>query len=540
MKPLTLEAGQTLFEAGANSDCLYLVTRGALGAFAPGSVEVLLGQVVAGETVGELGLVMRQPRSASVRALRDSALLRLSPAGFDALCREHPEAVLSLARVVLERARRPIHQRLAARPRTIALLPQTEGLALEEIAAWFAAALGGAAVVHRRDAPSDDALEALERERPFVLYVARVDDDAWRRRCVRQADALLFIASVNEPVVPWAELERGVQAPLPRPEHLVVLHPHDVQPGSAKPWRERRPRAHLHHCRGEKDIGRITRLVTGTARGLVLSGGGARGFAHLGVLRALEEAKVTIDVVGGASIGAIIGAGYAAGWSLGEMTSVYRSSFIAENPLSDWTLPFVSLVGGRAVSRLLKEAYGRRDVEDLVRPFFCVSTNLTAGQTAVHRTGRLWKWLRASAAIPGVLPPVFQSGQVFVDGGVMNNLPVDVMRDHVSDIIAVDIGADDAVVAPMSLDEFELPSLWRVVWDWLTGKKRPSLARLMLGSGMVNASAATHAARAASSLVFSPPVSDIDLLDWDAFDVAIERGYESTREALSFTPRCRG
>jgi NTE family protein len=92
----------------------------------------------------------------------------------------------------------------------------------------------------------------------------------------------------------------------------------------------------------------------------------------------------------------------------------------------------------------------------------------------------------------------------------------------------------------MSLDEFELPSLWRVVWDWLTGKKRPSLARLMLGSGMVNASAATHAARAASSLVFSPPVSDIDLLDWDAFDVAIERGYESTREALSFTPRCRG
>ena len=151
----------------------------------------------------------------------------------------------------------------------------------------------------------------------------------------------------------------------------------------------------------------------------------------------------------------------------------------------------------------------------------------------MHRSGRLWKWLRASSAIPGVLPPVFQGGQVLVDGGVMNNLPVDVMRDGlVDDVIAVDIGADDAVLAPAKLDEFELPSIWRVVWDWLTGTRRPSMAKLMLGSGMVNSTAATFAARAASSLVLTPPVSDIDLLDFESFDVAVERGYESTCRAL--------
>ncbi len=282
MEPVTLEAGQTLFEAGAVSDCLYLVTRGALGAFSPDDDTLLVGQVVAGETVGELGLVTRQPRSAWVRALRDTALLRLSPQGFDALCREHPEAVLSLARVVLERARRPIHQRLSARPRTIALLPQTEGLMLEPLAEWCARALGGAAIVRRRDEPGDDALERLEREQPFVLYVAEPGDDAWRKRCLRQADALLFVATAHEPVAPWAELERGVQAPLPRPEHVVLLHAGDVPPGSSSAWKGRRPRAQLHHCRGQKDVGRICRLVTGTARGVVLSGGGARGFAHLG------------------------------------------------------------------------------------------------------------------------------------------------------------------------------------------------------------------------------------------------------------------
>lgn len=540
MEALTLESGEQLFPAGAPSDCLYLVTRGALGAFAPGDDTTLIGQVVAGETVGELGLVTRRPRTATVRALRDTGLLRLSPESFDELCRAHPEAVLALARVVLDRAQRPLHQRLAAHPRTIALLPQRDGLHLDAFARWLAEALGGdskVAIVHRADAPTDDALDALERDRAYVIYLAHPEDDSWRKRCLRQADALVFAVDLAEPCARWAELERGVHAPLPRPEHLVVMHDGDVPPGSGKPWREKRPQAQLHHLRGSEDAPRIARLIAGEPKGLVLSGGGARGFAHLGVLRALEEAKVPIDVVGGASIGAIIGAGYAAGWSISEMTQVYRASFIAEDPLSDWTLPFVSMFGGRGVTRLLKEAYGNRDIEDLVRPYFCVSTNLTAGATMVHRSGRIWKWLRASAAIPGVLPPVFQNGQVLVDGGVMNNLPVDVMRDGlVDDVIAVDIGADKAVVAPLTLEEFELPSLWRVVWDWLTGTRRPSVATLMLGSGMVNASAATFAARAASSLVLTPPVSDIALLDWDSFDLAIERGYESTIRALEDQP----
>jgi NTE family protein len=343
----------------------------------------------------------------------------------------------------------------------------------------------------------------------------------------------LVFAAESMPCADWCELERGVHAPLPRPEHLVVLHQGEIPPGTGRKWKEKRSLAQLHHCRGVGDAPRIARIISGDPRGIVLSGGGARGFAHLGVLRALEEAKVPIDVVGGASIGAIIGAGFAAGWSLSEMTQVYRASFIASDPLSDWTLPLVSLVGGRSVSRLLKEAYGRRDIEDLALPYFCVSTNLTAGRSVVHRSGRLWKWLRASAAIPGVLPPVFHGGQVLVDGGVMNNLPVDAMRDGlVADVIAVDIGADDAVLGPPKLEEFELPTIWKVIWDWITGTRRPSLAKLMLGSGMVNSTAATFAARAASSLVLTPPVSDIDLLDFESFDVAVERGYESTVRAL--------
>ncbi len=432
MTPLTLEAGATLCRAGEPSDSLYLVTRGALGAFAAGDDLILLGQIVAGETVGELGLITRKPRSATVRALRDSALLRLSYEAFNAFAHEHPESVLSLARVVIDRVQRPVHHRLTARPRTLALLPQDDGLHLDELALELQTALGGparAALIRRADAPTDDALDALERDHDHVIYLAEPDTDAWRRRCLRQADALLFATRRHDPSALWSELNTGVDQPLPRPEHLLLLHEGKVPPGSTRAWVDQRPTAYVHHLRGKRDLPRIARLVTGTARGVVLSGGGARGFAHLGVLRALTEAGVAIDVVGGASIGAIIGAGFAADWSISEMTEVYRSSFLAENPLSDWTFPFVSLVAGRAVSRLLQDAYGKRDIEDLIRPFFCVSTSLTQGRTFVHRRGVVWKWLRASAAIPGVLPPVFAQGQVLVDGGVMNNLPVDVMRD---------------------------------------------------------------------------------------------------------------
>ena len=547
LEKVTLEAGQTLIEAGAPSDCLYVVTSGTVGAFAANEPSRLIGQVVAGETVGELGLISGKPRNATVRALRDSVVLRLSRETFHELTRADPAVVMSLARLVLERATQPVHERLTARPRTLAVLAQTEGLDLGAFVEQFVAALapwGRATVVPPHERPTADALARLEEEWPFVLYVAEAGDAAWRRLCVRQADALVLVARADAlrdgmaAPAPWSEVALETAAPMPKPEHLVLLHSAAVVPGTARAWQEKRPSAQVHHARGgperSRDVARVARLIQGRGRALVLSGGGARGFAHLGVLRALEEAKVEIDAVGGTSIGAIIGAGYAADRSLDEMTEVYRSAFVAMNPLGDYTLPLVSLVGGRTVSDLLRRVHGTLDIEDLVRPFFSVATNLTVGQTVAHRRGPLWQWLRASCAIPGVLPPVFHQGHVFVDGGVMNNLPVDVMREgFAGEIIASDIGGDDAVVAPGSQSEFDWPGLRRVVLDWFSGFRRPSLLRLLLGSGMVNASAATVAARSAASVVIAPKMQGIDLLEWSAFDDAIARGYVAAREALT-------
>jgi NTE family protein len=287
----------------------------------------------------------------------------------------------------------------------------------------------------------------------------------------------------------------------------------------------------LHHVRRNADIERVARLIVGRSLGSVLSGGGARGFAHIGVVKALREAGMKIDSVGGTSIGAIIAAGVAADWSDEEMHERYRRAFVVGKPLSDYTLPFVAMTSGRRVTALLHEAFGDRDIEDLALPFFAVSANLTSGSVVVHRRGPLWYWLRSSSAIPGVLPPVFHQGQVLVDGAVMNNLPTDVMREQsVGDVVAVDIGADDVLHA--GIDEVASPYGWRLLLDKLFAPRRPGMLSILLRSGMVNSEAASQERRKLASVLLTPPLKGVELLDWHAYDRAIELGYQYTLRVI--------
>src|SRR5690606_28931313 len=145
---------------------------------------------------------------------------------------------------------------------------------------------------------------------------------------------------------------------------------------------------------------------------MVFAGGGARGFAHLGVVRAFREAGIPIDMTGGTSMGAIIGAGISCEWSTEHFLDRLHQLFAMSSPVRDYTLPLVSIVRGRLVARRLQSAFGEIDIEHMWRPFFCVSSDLTLGRPRVHRAGRLWRALRASSALPGILPPVIADGHV--------------------------------------------------------------------------------------------------------------------------------
>lgn len=533
-----LPGGDVLFYEGEPADAAYLVLSGSLGAFRASSEgPERIGLMVLGESVGELGVLTQRPRAATVRALRDSEVLRLSATDLEALGASCPEALLVLSRLALRRLSEPHNAEIRATPpRTFALLPQCPGIDLRGFAATLATTLGRygrVQILTEADRGQSAAVyHAMEKEARFLFYLADGSDPGWRDLCRRQSDARLYLGRAGDaPVPPGELLEPPGDDAFSAPAHLILLHGRTFTFGAGGRWQRLRPRAQLHHVRDDADIARIGRLLCGQSLGLVLSGGGARGFAHLGVIKALQEAGFAIDAVGGTSIGAVIGAGLAAGWSLEEMLEKFRRCFYDTNPLSDYTLPLIALVAGRKAARLLRETFGEREIEDLVLPYFCVSANLTQGKVALHRQGKLWQWLRASIAIPGILPPVLFGGEVFVDGGVIDNLPVGFMRYlHQGESIAVDIGGDHAVGA--MLDEFQLPSLPRLVLEWVQMRRRPSLAQILLRAGMVNSASTALDARAQCSLLLTPPLEDVGLLEWHSFYRAIDRGYQHTRRIV--------
>lgn len=531
--------GQVLFAEGEPADAVYAVLSGAfLATKSTGMGQRIVGTIAAGETIGEMALLSGRPRSATVRALRDSEVLAFTREEFDRLLKRHPQAMLGLARVAYRRLELAMAQSTRPRlPRAIAIVPGGAGVdpwAFAEALQQSLARFGRVVMLGERECKSwvSGQYHALESSGATLLYVAEEMNSPWASLCRRQSDTVLVLAVAAEP----PGEQPGTEVDAFKPLRLVLLHRGPLRPGRARAWLKVFGNVPLHHVRERDDIARIARLLTGNATALVLSGGGARGFAHLGVVQALREAGLEIDAIGATSIGAVIGAGVASEWGEMELYGAYKRSFVDTNPLNDYTLPLISLVAGRKASRLLRREFGDTDIEDLPIPFFCISANLTAGKVRVHDRGPVWQALRASIAIPGVLPPVLIGGEVLVDGGVIDNLPIDVMRErHAGRIIGVDIAGEHAL--DTDVEQVDPPSIWRMMWQHLTGRaRRPGIVNILLRSGMVNSATTTLLNRAQSSLLITPPVGEIELMDWQAFDRAIRIGYQHAHEVLANLP----
>jgi NTE family protein len=541
----SLPGGACLFEAGEEPDALYIVISGCLGAFfrtGDGHTR-LVGRVMAGETVGEMALISGKPRTASVLALRDTEIGRFSKQAFETLLLDHPQAMLSIAKLTVQRLENAQRQQRGKRsvPKTFTIVPYDGNVDVRAFAEQLVASLNHGTKTDlvwgvRGSAHTSHWFANIEQANDFVVYAADPGVTTWSRLCMRQADSVLLLTHADATPGHWpiVRARHESRATLQRAE-LVLLHEKGFVTGAARRWLDVHPGLAHHHVRHTGDVARLARLLTGRGVGLTLSGGGARGLAHIGVVKALREARVPIDAVGGTSLGAILGAGVAMEWGHEELVERFKRTFVDTNPLNDYTWPLMSLVSGRKVTRLLRQEVGDRDIEDLPLPFFCVSSNLTTGRIAVHRSGPLWRWLRASVAIPGVLPPVFHRGEVHVDGGAMNNLPVDVMREvGRGPVIGVDVGADRAFTA--DFDEVDVPALWKVMAWFRSKRNRVNIFQILWRAGMVNSAAATMAHREQTDLLLQPPLETVDMLNWKGFDRAIEAGYRYTIEKLRDLP----
>ena len=561
-----LKAGEILFEAGDPGDALYVVRFGRLRALLPDgqAQDHLLGDIGRGETVGEMALLTGETRAATVGAVRDTELIKLTRRGFELLMAKQSGVMFDLTRLIIARYRRTIHPAAENQPLVFAVVPSSPEIPTADFVAGLARALSPGRRVCSVDSgqiPSEYRgqwaqssisengeltcwLHELERQHDYLVYSADPHASPWTRLCVRQADVVLILAAGATPRLEpqLMELVRGPQAGRVRKELVLLYDGAQRMPGNTAQWLASIAVSSHHHLdlRRRLDYERLARMLTGQAVGLVLGGGGARGLAHIGVIRALEEAGIAIDRVGGTSIGAIIAGQLALGWDSARMQSESRRLLVEAGSLNDFTLPMMALLRGRRYIRMLDTLFGDRRIEDALLPYFCVSTNLTSGDSVVHSSGRFRKWVAASMAIPGLGPPVFHGREILVDGGLLNVLPVDVMRSlGRGSVFASSVSPPERLELDREYRDF--PSPWRVLLSRLnpfaTPIRVPSIAGiLMSAASLPRVTPSVGQGEQTADLVFEPPVAGHKLLDWHSLDELVEIGYRSAVETIAKWP----
>jgi NTE family protein/lysophospholipid hydrolase len=564
---MRLPAGAELFHEGDPADDLYIVISGRVQAVAAreGGGRKVLGELGRGESVGELSLLSEGARTATVRALRDADLARLSRDAFEEIAERYPRIVMALARHVVTRSdgqkdRGP--RRTAAK--TLAVVSLSDEIGLQRIAGELETQLSLLGRVRRVESQSADDelglhgvadlttddphdsrvsawLEEQEAEHEHVLLVVDRWSSAWAERCVRRADLVLFFADARADPTPQAAEEillGGAGEAPPVPTMLVLVHRDDgVAPVGTSRWLD--PRllvGHLHLRAGRSDdFGRVARRVTGNAIGVVLSGGAARCAAQIGVLKALVEAGAPIDMIGGTSAGGGIAGQFAMGLDVDTILAKNVEGFVENSPFKSVTLPMMSLIARRKMDELALAYFGDTRIEDLWIDFFCVSCDLSTGEAVVHRRGKLWKAVRATSSLPGISVPVVEDNHLLVDGGVVDNLPVSVMRElGGGQVVAVDVTPQDPMTVPFRYQD--LPGPWHMAWRRINPFAKsfdlPHIVTLLTRVSCIGSLPARSKALNDADLVLRPPVSEHDMLDFRGMKTLADIGYNYAREHL--------
>jgi NTE family protein len=556
---VSLRRGEWLFREGDPADGVYVVRVGHLEVIRDGPEPQTLNTLTRGAVLGELALLSDSERSASIRALRDTEVLKIDKAHFDSLLRSEPELALSLTRVLSAqlRASRAIPVARRARPVTIALRAVGRGVPLLDLAdelSWAMCAWGKVAVLYPGEAGEASAgaesraeavsrfgplIERCELEHDQVIMVCGSGErsSAWDEFCLSRADRVLAVVGEAMP----QEQEEG---PASDDGWMAGLRGSDlvgygVRPGSGDlagwiaqlaPSSTFAISAHAHR-RG--DVARMARRLAGRSVGVVLSGGGARAFAHIGVLEVLLDAGMLVDRVGGVSMGAFIGGLLAAGHDSASIDACCYEEWVRHNPINDYTIPRSSLIKGHKAEAMLERVFGDLRLEELARPFYCASVNLRGNRLVIDRDGPMVLAVGASISLPLIAPPLRREESLLIDGSLLDNLPLAPMSSSgEGPMLAIDIkgGEEHAWPAEGSSTSGRPTHPTR-------RNRLPLLTETMTRIALLSSANTDESARRHADLTIGVRVSGVGLLEFHQIDEARAAGRRAAVAALEDVPQ---
>jgi NTE family protein len=579
----SLAGQQWLFREGDSADGVYVVRVGHLEVISEAGEPQRINTLTRGAVLGELALLSDSQRSASVRALRDSELVRIDRTAFNALLHREPQLALSLTRVLSSQlqASRAVPVTRRPLPVTIALRSIGHDVPVLDIADELSRAMcawGSVAVLYPdplRHEPGDDGsephdrhsgdsdarrAEAIARFGPLVERCELNHDQlimvcgsserssAWDEFCTARADRVLVVASGTAPDqrAEHPGDERHWTASL-RGADLVG---YDVQPGAASlvRWIDTLAPTNVFALSASadrhSDCERMARRLAGRSVGVVLAGGGARAFAHLGALEVLLDAGMLVDRVGGVSMGSFIGGLLATGRDSAAMDACCYEEWVRRNPINDYTLPRHALIKGHKAEAMLERVFGDVRVEELARSFYCASVNLRGNQLVIDRTGLLTDAIGASISLPLIGPPLRRDDQLLVDGSLLDNLPLAPMSfSGEGPVLAIDIKGGEDYRRPAdgptggSADGLAGGSAVSVPPVRSARPPRlPSLPETMARIALLSSANTDESARRYADMTISVRVPGVGLLEFHQIDAAREAGRLAAIAALEDAP----
>ena len=567
-----LEDNSNLFNYGEKSDSFYLLVTGLLKAYIPKKGELIeVGEIYEGEVIGEMGILTNEARSASIFATRDSVVFKIDLEKANEIIMQYPLVLLQVATKIAdrlrnvqdsnERHRTDIHsivQLSSGKNHTKEIISIGNSL-IDSMNKFNRSIVVSSKKVNEilniesinaeleRDKfyPAlDDLVDNFTKENRYLLLLCDEEYTPWTTWCLAISDKNIFVVEESAGVSNTELLnkmnlsEKDIPIHLHDEKQLIIYHQSKNSfPSKTSSIIEMLPKISNHYhmsINNKNDSDRVSRLIAKKGIGLCLSGGGAKGNAHIGVYKALIEHNIPIDAVCGTSAGGIVASLIAFGYDPETIISRLKETY-KRNSFKEYTIPVTSII---ATKKVIQDAIflgNDMDIEDLWIPYFSIAVNISKSKLDVIDKGPVYKATRATAALPGILLPVIKDTSFLVDGGLINNMPGDIMlKKYGGKLISVSVSPQEDLDA--KFNDFPNQSSYFIKKLLRMNKKFPheipGLSNILMRSIFVASSNKIKEVIDLSDLFLDLQVKDVGLLEFEKIDESVEFGYEYAMKKL--------